>query len=148
MACRKAGVHPGRDHDLPRVQVRGDHRLPAAARRLPLAPRRGRERTLWIASVSGGTDVCSCFAGAVPTLPVHIGELQAPCLGTDLQAWDPQRQPLIDEVGELVVTNPMPSMPVRFWNDPDGSRYHDSYFDTYPGVWRHGDWITLTSAAP
>ncbi|WP_030953548.1 AMP-binding enzyme, partial [Streptomyces sp. NRRL S-481] len=100
---------------------------------------------LWIASVSGGTDVCSCFAGAVPTLPVHIGELQAPCLGTDLQSWDPNGTPLVDEVGELVVTNPMPSMPIHFWNDPDGSRYRDSYFDTYPGVWRHGDWITVTS---
>ncbi|NEE44984.1 acetoacetate--CoA ligase, partial [Streptomyces sp. SID8455] len=74
-----------------------------------------------IASVSGGTDVCSCFAGAVPTLPVHIGELQAPCLGTDLQSWDPSGKPLTGEVGELVVTNPLPSMPIRFWNDPDGS---------------------------
>jgi acetoacetyl-CoA synthetase len=100
---------------------------------------------LWIASVSGGTDVCSCFAGGVPTLPVHIGELQAPCLGTDLQAWDAQGRPLIDEVGELVVTNPMPSMPIRFWNDPGDTRYRDSYFTMYPGVWRHGDWITLTS---
>lgn len=89
--------------------------------------------------------MCSCFAGAVPTLPVHIGELQAPGLGTDLQSWDPSGKPLVDEVGELVVTNPMPSMPIHFWNDPDGTRYHDSYFDTYPGVWRHGDWITLTS---
>ncbi|MYR86619.1 acetoacetate--CoA ligase, partial [Streptomyces sp. SID685] len=86
----------------------------------------------------------SCFAGSVPTLPVYTGELQAPALGTDLQAWDPAGEPLVDEVGELVVTQPMPSMPIRFWNDPDGSRYHDSYFDTYPGVWRHGDWITLT----
>jgi acetoacetyl-CoA synthetase len=100
---------------------------------------------LWIASVSGGTDVCSCFAGAVPTLPVHIGELQAPGLGTDLQAWDPQGRQVVDEVGELVVTRPMPSMPVGFWNDPDGSRYRDSYFEMFPGVWRHGDWITLTS---
>ncbi|MFP3989956.1 acetoacetate--CoA ligase [Streptomyces sp. E11-3] len=147
MACRKAGVRPAHDHDLSRIQC-------VATTGSPLPPDGFRwlhdafaDRTdpLWIASVSGGTDVCSCFAGAVPTLPVHIGELQAPCLGTDLQAWDPQGKPLIDEVGELVVTNPMPSMPIRFWNDPDGTRYHDSYFDTYPGVWRHGDWITLTS---
>ncbi len=106
--------------------------------RLPLPPDGFRwlhdevRDDLWIASVSGGTDVCSCFAGAVPTLPVYTGELQAPGLGTDLQSWDPAGRPLVDEVGELVVTNPMPSMPVRFWNDPDGSRYHDSYFDTYP----------------
>ncbi|RVU14787.1 acetoacetate--CoA ligase [Streptomyces antnestii] len=144
MACAKADVHPSRDHDLSRVKC-------VATTGSPLPPDGFRwlhdevREDLWIASVSGGTDVCSCFAGAVPTLPVHIGELQAPCLGTDLQSWDPQGKPLVDEVGELVVTRPMPSMPIRFWNDPDGSRYHDSYFDTYPGVWRHGDWITLTS---
>ncbi|WP_405739213.1 acetoacetate--CoA ligase [Streptomyces sp. NBC_01525] len=147
MACRKAGIHPARGLDLSTVGC-------VATTGSPLPPDgfrwlhdtfRESDGDLWIASVSGGTDVCSCFAGAVPTLPVHIGELQAPSLGTDLQAWDPQGRPVIDEVGELVVTNPMPSMPVRFWNDPDGSRYHDSYFDTYPGVWRHGDWITRTS---
>ncbi|URM92125.1 acetoacetate--CoA ligase [Streptomyces sp. MRC013] len=146
MACRKAGVHPSRDHDLSRIKC-------VATTGSPLPPDGFRwlhdefaenGADLWIASVSGGTDVCSCFAGAVPTLPVHIGELQAPCLGTDLQAWDPRGEPLVGEVGELVVTNPMPSMPIHFWNDPDGSRYHDSYFDVYPGVWRHGDWITLT----
>ncbi|MCX5365212.1 acetoacetate--CoA ligase [Streptomyces sp. NBC_00124] len=144
MACRKAGVHPGRDFDLSSLQC-------VATTGSPLPPDGFRwlhdevHDDLWIASVSGGTDVCSCFAGAVPTLPVHIGELQAPGLGTDLQSWDPSGKPLTDEVGELVVTNPMPSMPIHFWNDPDGSRYHDSYFDTYPGVWRHGDWITVTS---
>ncbi|MFE2376337.1 acetoacetate--CoA ligase [Streptomyces sp. NPDC059398] len=143
MACRKAGVHPARDHDLSRVKC-------VATTGSPLPPDGFRwlheavGDDLWIASVSGGTDVCSCFAGAVPTLPVHIGELQAACLGTDLQAWDPQGRPLIGEVGELVVTNPMPSMPIRFWNDPDGSRYTGSYFEMYPGVWRHGDWITIT----
>lgn len=119
--------------------------------RLPLPPDGFRwihdevSEDLWIASVSGGTDVCSCFAGAVPTLPVHIGELQAPGLGTGLQAWDPQGRPVTGEVGELVVTNPMPSMPIRFWNDPDGSRYRESYFEMFPGNWRHGDWITVTS---
>lgn len=89
--------------------------------------------------------MCSCFAGGVPTLPVHVGELQAACLGTDLQAWDAQGRPVVDEVGELVVTNPMPSMPIRFWNDPGDTRYRESYFEMFPGVWRHGDWITLTS---
>ncbi|MDB1089373.1 acetoacetate--CoA ligase [Streptomyces sp. ACA25] len=144
MACAKADVHPGRDFDL-------SHTRCVATTGSPLPPDGFRwlhdevAQDLWIASVSGGTDVCSCFAGAVPTLPVHIGELQAPGLGTDLQAWDPQGRPLVDEVGELVVTTPMPSMPVRFWNDPDGSRYRDSYFDMYPGVWRHGDWTTVTS---
>ncbi|MFI9615419.1 acetoacetate--CoA ligase [Streptomyces sp. NPDC052023] len=144
MACRKADIHPGRDHDLARVRC-------VATTGSPLPPDGFRwlhdevRDDLWIASVSGGTDVCSCFAGAVPTLPVHIGELQAPGLGTDLQSWDPSGNPVTDEVGELVVTNPMPSMPIYFWNDPDGGRYRDSYFDTYPGVWRHGDWITVTS---
>ncbi|EFL21399.1 acetoacetate-CoA ligase [Streptomyces himastatinicus ATCC 53653] len=144
MACRKAGVHPGRDFDLSRVKC-------VATTGSPLPPDGFRwihdevAEDMWIASVSGGTDVCSCFAGAVPTLPVHIGELQAPGLGTDLQAWDPRGRPVVDEVGELVVTRPMPSMPVRFWNDPDGSRYRDSYFEMFPGVWRHGDWITVTS---
>ncbi|MEU6735099.1 acetoacetate--CoA ligase [Streptomyces physcomitrii] len=144
MACRKAEVHPGRDFDLSRVRC-------VATTGSPLPPDGFRwlheevREDLWTASVSGGTDVCSCFAGGVPTLPVHIGELQAPGLGTDLQSWDPEGKPLTDEVGELVVTNPMPSMPLHFWNDPDGTRYHDSYFDTYPGVWRHGDWITVTS---
>ncbi|MGW0835103.1 acetoacetate--CoA ligase [Streptomyces prunicolor] len=147
MACRKAGVHPARDFDLSEVKC-------VATTGSPLPPDGFRwlhdefaasGAGLWIASVSGGTDVCSCFAGAVPTLPVYIGELQAPGLGTDLRSWDPNGEPLVDEVGELVVTNPMPSMPIYFWNDPDGTRYHDSYFDTYPGVWRHGDWITVTS---
>ncbi|MER5969674.1 acetoacetate--CoA ligase [Streptomyces sp. NPDC002055] len=144
MACRKAEVHPGRDHDLSRVKC-------VATTGSPLPPDGFRwihdevAEDMWIASVSGGTDVCSCFAGAVPTLPVFIGELQAPCLGTDLQAWDPHGKPVVDEVGELVVAGPMPSMPIRFWNDPEGHRYRESYFEMFPGVWRHGDWITLTS---
>jgi acetoacetyl-CoA synthetase len=144
IACRKAEVHPGRDFDLSAVGC-------VATTGSPLPPDGFRwlhdevAADLWIASVSGGTDVCSCFAGGVPTLPVYVGELQAACLGTDLQAWDAQGRPLTDEVGELVVANPMPSMPLRFWNDPGDARYRDSYFATYPGVWRHGDWITLTS---
>ncbi|MFF0451273.1 acetoacetate--CoA ligase [Streptomyces sp. NPDC004609] len=146
MACRKAGVHPARDHDLSRVTC-------VATTGSPLPPDGFRwlhdefaasGADLWIASVSGGTDVCSCFAGAVPTLPVHIGELQAACLGTNLRAWAPDGTALIGEVGELVVVDPMPSMPIRFWNDPDGSRYRESYFEMFPGVWRHGDWITIT----
>ncbi|WP_069812127.1 acetoacetate--CoA ligase [Streptomyces sp. TP-A0874] len=144
MACAKAGVHPGRDFDLSRVRC-------VATTGSPLPPDGFRwlhdevAEDLWIASVSGGTDVCSCFAGAVPTLPVYVGELQAPCLATDLQAWDGRGGAVVDEVGELVVTTPMPSMPIRFWNDPDGTRYRESYFEMFPGNWRHGDWITLTS---
>ena len=98
----------------------------------------------WLFSTSGGTDVCTAFVGGVPTLPVHLGELQAPSLGCDVQAWDEEGEQVIGEVGELVITKPMPSMPVSFWNDPDGSRYRESYFEMFPGVWRHGDWIELT----
>jgi acetoacetyl-CoA synthetase len=143
IACRKAGVRPGAEYDLSAVKC-------VATTGSPLPPDGFRwihdevKEDVWIASVSGGTDVCSCFAGGIPTLPVHIGELQGPCLGTDLQAWDPSGKPVVDEVGELVVTKPMPSMPIQFWNDPNGTRYRESYFETYPGVWRHGDWITVT----
>jgi acetoacetyl-CoA synthetase len=144
IACRKAGVQPGRDYDLSALKC-------VATTGSPLPPDGFRwlhdevKEDVWIASVSGGTDVCSCFAGGIPTLPVYVGELQGPCLGTDLQAWDPYGKPVTDEVGELIVTNPMPSMPIYFWNDPGGARYRESYFEMFPGAWRHGDWITVTS---
>jgi len=98
---------------------------------------------VWLFSTSGGTDVCTAFVGGTPLLPVRRGELQAPALGVDLQSWDEEGRRLDAGVGELVVTQPMPSMPVRLWNDPDGERYRAAYFDTYPGVWRHGDWIEM-----
>jgi acetoacetyl-CoA synthetase len=98
----------------------------------------------WLFSTSGGTDVCTAFVGGVPTLPVYQGELQARSLGAKVEAWDEEGRPLVGEVGELVITEPMPSMPIYFWNDEDGRRLRESYFDTYPGVWRHGDWIELT----
>jgi acetoacetyl-CoA synthetase len=99
----------------------------------------------WLFSTSGGTDLCTAFVGGVPTLPVYLGELQARSLGASVEAWDPDGKPLVDEVGELVITKPMPSMPIGFWGDEDGSRYRESYFDFYPGIWRHGDWIEITS---
>jgi acetoacetyl-CoA synthetase len=99
----------------------------------------------WLFSTSGGTDLCTAFVGGVPTLPVYLGELQARSLGASVEAWDPEGRPLIDQVGELVITRPMPSMPVFFWGDSDGSRYRESYFSMYPGIWRHGDWIEITS---
>ncbi|MDW4909798.1 acetoacetate--CoA ligase [Streptomyces sp. ADMS] len=97
-----------------------------------------------LASTTGGTDVASGFAGSAPTTSVWAGELSAPNLGVALAAYDAEDRPVVDQVGELVVTRPMPSMPLYFWNDPDGSRYRDAYFNAYPGVWRHGDWITVT----
>jgi acetoacetyl-CoA synthetase len=99
----------------------------------------------WLFSTSGGTDVCTAFVGGVPTLPVYLGELQGRALGCDVQAWDPDGHPLVDEVGELVICQPMPSMPIFFWGDEDGSRLRESYFEMYPGIWRHGDWIEITS---
>jgi acetoacetyl-CoA synthetase len=100
---------------------------------------------LWVGSISGGTDVCTAFVGSVPSLPVHAGELQARSLGAKVEAFDLEGRSVVDEVGELVLTEPLPSMPVRFWNDRDDRRYRASYFESYPGVWRHGDWIKITS---
>ncbi|MGN6610076.1 MAG: acetoacetate--CoA ligase [Jatrophihabitans sp.] len=96
-----------------------------------------------LSSLSGGTDVCTAFVGGAPTLPVRAGEIPCRMLGARVESWSPDGASLVDEVGELVVTEPMPSMPVMFWNDPDGSKLREAYFDTYPGVWRHGDWITI-----
>ena len=101
------------------------------------------KRDLWLFSTSGGTDLCTAFVGGCPVLPVYSGEIQARCLGAAVEAWDEDGRPLTGEVGELVITEPMPSMPLYFWNDPDGERYRESYFETYPGVWRHGDWIKI-----
>ncbi len=98
---------------------------------------------LWVTSQSGGTEVCSGLVGGVPTLPVRAGEIQARVLGMDVHAWNEGGKEVIDEVGELVLTSPAPSMPLFLWNDSDGERYHASYFDLFPGVWRHGDFIKI-----
>ena len=138
-ASEKAGVHPS----LPKLRTLGatGSVVPPAAYRW-VATELGEDIAL--ASTSGGTDVVSAFAGAVPTEPIWAGEISVPCLGVALEAWDADGRPVIDEVGELVVTKPMPSMPLSFWDDPDDARYRDAYFAAYPGVWRHGDWITIT----
>jgi acetoacetyl-CoA synthetase len=106
----------------------------------------------WLFSTSGGTDVCTAFVGGVPTLPVRLGELQARALGASIEAWDEHGRALVDEVGELVITQPMPSMPTGFWGDKAtdsnssvGERYREAYFSMYPGIWRHGDWIEITA---
>jgi acetoacetyl-CoA synthetase len=96
-----------------------------------------------LGSLSGGTDVCTGFVGASPLLPVRSGVISGRCLGAKVEAFDPDGHPVIGAVGELVVTEPLPSMPVGFWNDPDGSRYIASYYADFPGVWRHGDWIEI-----
>ena len=99
---------------------------------------------VWLSSMSGGTDVCSAFVGGNPTLPVYAGEIQCRALGCSLFAFDDQAHPVTRDVGEMVITKPMPSMPLFFWNDETGSRYRESYFEMYPGIWRHGDWIRIT----
>lgn len=99
---------------------------------------------VWLFSTSGGTDVCTAFLGGCPLLPVRRGELQCRALGASVEAFDEQGRSVTEALGELVITQPMPSMPTGFWNDPDGARYEDSYFSTYPGVWRHGDWVEIS----
>jgi acetoacetyl-CoA synthetase len=100
---------------------------------------------LWLASMSGGTDVCTAFVGGNPLWPVYSGEIQCRTLGCNLEAYDDTGKPVLNEVGEMVISSPMPSMPIYFWNDPDFKRYKESYFETFPKVWRHGDWIKITS---
>jgi acetoacetyl-CoA synthetase len=142
-ACAKAGVEPRAGRRLTRLRAVGSTGSPLTPEGFDwvyaqLGP------DVWLFSSSGGTDVCTAFIGGVPTLPVHRGELQARALGADLRAFDAEGNAVVGEVGELVVTAPMPSMPLFFWGDEDGSRYRESYFAEYPGVWRHGDWIELT----
>jgi acetoacetyl-CoA synthetase len=101
-------------------------------------------RDLLLGSVSGGTDVCTAFVGACPLVPVWAGEISCRCLGAKVESFDSAGRPVIGKLGELVLTEPMPSMPVAFWNDPDGAKYRASYFERFPGVWWHGDWIEIT----
>jgi acetoacetyl-CoA synthetase len=143
-ACMKAGVEPGAGRDLGRLKAVGSTGSPLSPEGFDWIYERLGEET-WLFSTSGGTDLCTAFVGGTPLLPVYRGELQARALGAAVEAWDESGKAVIDEVGELVVTEPMPSMPVFFWGDPDGSRYRASYFEHYPGVWRHGDWIEITA---
>jgi acetoacetyl-CoA synthetase len=142
-ATEKAGVRPAEDFDLAALRAMGStgSPLPAASHRW--AREHVGDLPLW--SMSGGTDVAGAFVGGVPTVPIWPGELSAPCLGVALEAWDDRGAPVVDTVGEMVIRRPMPSMPVSLWNDPDGDRMAETYFSTYPGVWRQGDWITVTS---
>ncbi|GAB3454535.1 acetoacetate--CoA ligase [Streptomonospora sediminis] len=142
-SCLKEGIHPARGRDLSQLHAVGSTGSPLSPEAFEWCYRElGRD--LWLFSTSGGTDVCSCLVGGVPVRPVYQGEIQARALGMAVAAWDPEGNELIGEVGELVVTEPAPSMPLYFWNDPDGQRLYESYFSTYPGVWRHGDWIEIT----
>jgi acetoacetyl-CoA synthetase len=142
-ACMKAGEEPAAGRDLSRLRAVGSTGSPLSPEGFDwIYDHVGRDT--WLFSTSGGTDVCSSFVTGVPTLPVYRGELQARALGAKVESWDPEGHPHTGEVGELVVTEPIPSMPLYLWNDPDGSRLRESYFEMYPGIWRHGDWIEIT----
>ena len=142
-SCMKANIEPGKTYDLSQLKAIGSTGS-------PLPPEGFRwvyehvKKDLWLVSASGGTDVCSAFVSGCVLLPVYTGEIQCRALGASVEAFDEQGKPLVDQVGELVITKPMPSMPLYFWNDPEGKRYQESYFEMYPGVWRHGDWIKIT----
>ena len=142
-ACMKAGVEPGSGRDLSRLRSVGSTGSPLAPEGFDWIYGHVGPDT-WLFSTSGGTDLCTAFVGGVPTLPVYRGELQARALGAAVEAWDPEGRPLVGEVGELVITGPMPSMPLGLWGDDSGERYRESYFEMFPGVWRHGDWIEIT----
>jgi acetoacetyl-CoA synthetase len=141
--CAKAGLAPIRDHDISVLRALHSTGSPLSTNGFRWAHQNVGEHVPLFSS-SGGTDVASAFVGGNPLLPVRVGEIPGPCLGVNVEAWDSSGRPVVGQVGELVVTEPMPSMPLFFWNDPDGERYRSSYFDTFPGVWRHGDWIEIT----
>ena len=149
LASRKAGLHPGADHDLSRLRTLGSTGSPLPGDLFEWV-RTEVGADVEVSSISGGTDVVTAFAGGTTGVPAAPGELATRYLGVALHSWSPERRALTGEVGEMVITAPMPSMPVKFANDPDGSRYRAAYFDHHwadgpaPGVWRHGDWVTVT----
>lgn len=143
-ACAKEDLNPARDHNLSALRAIGSTGSPLTPEAFDWVYR-GVGEDIWLFSTSGGTDICSAFLAGVAVLPVRRGELQGPALGVAIAAWDVEGNELHGEVGELVVTEPMPSMPIFLWGDTTGDRLRSSYFDTYPGVWRHGDWLEITA---
>lgn len=144
MNCMKEGLRPGDFADLSRLRAINSTGSPLSVEAYQWVYEAVKP-DVWLASISGGTDIASGFVACSPTLPVHAGEIQCRELGVAAFAYNEQGEPVIDEVGELVITAPMPSMPVRFWGDEGMKRYQDSYFDVFPAVWRHGDWIRFTA---
>ncbi|WP_341895388.1 acetoacetate--CoA ligase [Ferrovibrio terrae] len=141
--CQKAGVVPKQVADLSALRTIGSTGSPLSEDSYAwIYDQLGSD--IWLAPISGGTDFAGGFVGGCVLMPVYAGEMQVRCLGADIQAYDDTGKPLLNEVGELVCAQPLPSMPLFLWNDKDGQRYHDSYFDMYPGVWRHGDWLRIT----
>ena len=141
-ACMKAGIHPNQQFDLSCVRAVGSTGSPLTPDGFAWIYENVNDH-LALESLSGGTDLCTAFVGGARVLPIYAGELQGASLGAAVDAYDEAGEPLRDAVGELVITQPMPSMPVKFWNDPGMARYKSSYFEMYPGVWRHGDWIKM-----
>lgn len=145
-ACMRADIKPGKQFNLGHLRGMGSTGAPLSPEGFAWVYNNVKQEIL-LGSVSGGTDVCTPFVGSCPLLPVNAGEIQCLQLGALVEAYDDNGNPLTDEVGELVLTEPMPSMPIFLWNDSDGARYTESYFQPFPGVWRHGDWIKITSRA-
>ncbi|MBK8721236.1 MAG: acetoacetate--CoA ligase [Saprospiraceae bacterium] len=143
MACKKANVQPNK-LDLSNLRSIGSTGSPLTTEGFDYVYEQIKS-DVWLSSMSGGSDVCTAFVGGNPLLPVYEGEIQCVTLGCSLEAWNDNNQKLLDEVGEMVITKPMPSMPIYFWNDPDGTKYFNSYFDYFEGVWRHGDWVKITN---
>ncbi|MCV7102200.1 acetoacetate--CoA ligase [Mycobacterium palustre] len=143
LACAKEQLRPGASYRLDAVRTVGSTGSPLPASGFRWV-HEGLGRPVPVVSMSGGTDVCTAFIGGCPIVPIRAGELSSICLGAAIESWVGPNEPVIGREGELVITKPMPSMPVFFWNDDDGSRYRGAYFDKYPGVWCHGDWITIT----
>ncbi len=144
VACMQQGLRPGQDFKLNNLRSIGSTGSPLPPEAFDWVYQ-SIHPDIWLCSMSGGTDVCTAFVGGCPLEPVYEGEIQCRALGCALYAYDESAVPVIEEVGEMVVTHPMPSMPVYFWNDADGQKYLGSYFDMYPGVWRHGDWVKITN---
>jgi len=142
MACQKAGLQPGEAYDLQNLRGIGSTGSPLPPEGFTWVYRAVKQ-DVQLGSMSGGTDVCTGFVGHCPLLQVRSGVISGRSLGAEVEAFDEHGDPVTGKVGELVITVPMPSMPVMFWNDPDGKRYADSYFAEFPGVWRHGDWIEI-----
>ena len=143
VACMKEGLTPGSHMDLSKLRSIGSTGSPLPPDAFDWVYQSIHPR-VWLCSMSGGTDVCTAFVGGVIEKPVIEGEIQARGLGCSLYAYNDQQQPVTDELGEMVITKPMPSMPIYFWNDPEMKKYHASYFEDIPGVWRHGDWVKIT----
>ncbi|WP_026997716.1 acetoacetate--CoA ligase [Flectobacillus major] len=142
-ACMKADIFPNQILDFSALRSIGSTGSPLSPEGFDWIYQHVKS-DVWLASISGGTDVCTAFVGGNPMLPVYEGEIQCIALGVDLQAWDENGRPLHNQIGEMVITKPTPSMPIFFWNDPNFERYNASYFEEYQGVWRHGDWVKIT----